>query len=71
MPASRGPQPSPDLHLSVFLHGLRFDYRANPEAARLFLQEWTTHHGTHSAAILPSSPSGLPRLPCERLYLTC
>ncbi|WP_280456669.1 hypothetical protein [Nocardia carnea] len=60
-----------DVHLIVFLHGLRLDYRAHPTAARLFLQEWTTHHGTYTAALLPDTPHGFPRLPCERLYLHC
>lgn len=60
-----------DVHLTVFLHGLRLAYRARPAAARLFLQEWTAHHGSHSAAILPENPDQLPRLPCERLYLEC
>lgn len=58
-----------DVHLTVFLHGIRLDYRAHCTAAERFLQEWTTHHGTHTAAILREDPADFPRLPCERLYL--
>lgn len=58
-----------DVHLTVVLHGLRLDYRAHPTAAHLFFQEWTAHHGSHTAALLPECPSSLPRLPCERLYM--
>ncbi|WP_280508617.1 hypothetical protein [Nocardia flavorosea] len=59
-----------DVHLTVFLHGLRLDYRACSVAADLFLQEWTAHHGAHTAAVLADEPDRFPRLPCERLYLT-
>ncbi|WP_084487139.1 hypothetical protein [Nocardia sienata] len=58
-----------DVHLTVFLDGLRLDYRAHPTAAERFLQEWTAHHGAHTAAVLCEDPADLPRLPCERLYL--
>jgi hypothetical protein len=58
-----------DVHLTVFLHGLRLDYRAHPTAAKRFIQEWTAHHGAHMVAILTGDPADLPRLPCERLYL--
>ncbi|MFI1459414.1 hypothetical protein [Nocardia carnea] len=58
-----------DVHLTVLLHGLRLEYRAHPTAAQLFLQEWTAHHGNHTAEVLGASPADLPRLPCERLYL--
>lgn len=67
MPARR--DPSVDIHLTVFLHGLRLEFRAHPAAAKLFLQEWTAHHGTHSAAVLSEPSPDIPRLPCERLYL--
>lgn len=58
-----------DVHLTVFLHGLRLECRAHPTAAHLFLQEWTAHHGSHTVAVIPGPPGNLPRLPCERLYL--
>ena len=58
-----------DVHLTLFLHGLHLEYRVRPTAAHLFLQEWTAHHGTDTAAVLPGCPRNLPRLPCERLYL--
>lgn len=69
MTAHPGRPADPDVHLTVFLHGLRLDYRAHPTAAHLFLREWTTHHGDHTAGLLPGHPRNLPRLPCERLYL--
>ncbi|BDT89768.1 hypothetical protein [Nocardia cyriacigeorgica] len=63
------PRPNePDVHLSVFLHGARFDYAACASAAAEFLREWSRRH-TESAVILPSDATGLTRLPCERLYL--
>ncbi|WP_039825935.1 hypothetical protein [Nocardia testacea] len=58
-----------DVHLMVFLDGLRLDYRAHPSAAECFLQEWAAHHGNHTASVLCEDPADLPRLPCERLYL--
>lgn len=69
MPTPPPSSSSPDIHLTVFLHGLRLDYRAHPAAAHLFLQEWTVQHGAYTAAILSGNPLDLPRLPCERLYL--
>lgn len=64
------PRPSGlDVRLTVFLQGLRLEFRAHTTAAHLFLEEWTAHHGPHTAAVLPGSPGNLPRLPCERLYL--
>jgi hypothetical protein len=68
MTADPTPGPSADVHLTVFLHDLRLDYRAHAAAAQLFLREWTARHGAHSAAVLPGEPHGYPRLPCERLY---
>lgn len=65
----RSPRPAePDVHLSVHLHGLRFDYAACRTAAALFLREWRAHH-QEAATIIPGHPVGLPRLPNERLYL--
>lgn len=68
MPHHPDPPSDDDVHLTVYLHGLRMDYRAHPAVAHVFLQEWTAHHGTHSAAVLPGPAHDLPRLPCERLY---
>ncbi len=64
------PRPNePDVHLSVFLHGLRFDFAVCPSAATRFITEWRIRHHPGAAAILPTDPRGLPRLPTERLYL--
>lgn len=68
MPTHFDPPAEADVHVTVYLHGLRMDYRADAAAARLFIQEWTAHHGTHTAALLPGPSRNLPRLPCERLY---
>lgn len=57
----------PDVHLSVFLHDARFDYAASRSAALLFLAEWNARR-PGAASILPGPATGLPRLPCERLY---
>ncbi|ONM47628.1 hypothetical protein B0T44_00835 [Nocardia donostiensis] len=62
------PRPEePDVHLSVFLHGIRFDFAACLTAALLFVQEWRAHSGEIS--VLPGRAQELSRLPCERLYL--
>lgn len=58
-----------DVYLTVFLRGLCLEYRAHPAAANLFLNEWIARYGAHTAALRPENPAGLPRLPCERLYL--
>lgn len=60
------PRPyEPDVRLSIFLHGDRFDFIACRTAAELFVHEW--HPGT--ATIVPGTAPNLPRLPNERLYL--
>ncbi len=58
-----------DVYLTVFLHGLWLEYRAHPAAAHLFLNEWIARYGAHTVALSSGNPAGLPRLPCERLYL--
>lgn len=63
------PRPGePDVHLSIFLHGAHFDFAACASAASAFLREWRARH-SEPAEIIPSDPTGLTRLPCERLYL--
>jgi hypothetical protein len=64
------PRPDePDVHLSVHLHGLRFDFAICRTAATRFIAEWRTRHQPGAAEILPGNPRGLERLPTERLYL--
>ncbi|WP_459547327.1 hypothetical protein [Nocardia sp. X0981] len=58
----------PDVHLSVFLHGARFDFAARSSAAHLFRAEWNAVHCAEAVTILPGPPGDMPRLPCERLY---
>ncbi|MBF6163984.1 hypothetical protein IU486_04240 [Streptomyces gardneri] len=64
------PRPEePDVHLSVYLHDQRMDFAACLTAAVVFVQEWNTHHRPDAVTVLPGDTTGLPRLPCERLYL--
>lgn len=64
------PRPTePDVHLSVFLHGLRFDYIACISAAATFIQEWREKYFDGAVTVVPDQPTGLRRLPNERLYL--
>ena len=66
------PRPDePDVRLSIFLHGLRFDFLACRTAAMAFVREHHSRHYVDAAAILPIRPgsAGYPRLPNERLYL--
>ncbi|MFI6368098.1 hypothetical protein ACIBG0_35785 [Nocardia sp. NPDC050630] len=64
------PRPGdPDVHLSVFLHGARFDFTACLTAALNFKQEHQREHYHDAVSIDPGDASEWPRLPCERLYL--
>ncbi|MGK8485442.1 hypothetical protein [Nocardia asiatica] len=58
-----------DVHLSVYLHDLRMDFAACLTAALVFVQEWNALHRPDAVTVLPGDPTGLPRLPNERLYL--
>ncbi|WP_433526149.1 hypothetical protein ACQPZ2_15285 [Nocardia pseudovaccinii] len=58
-----------DVHLSVFLHGLRFDFAACLTAALSFVQEHQPRHYTDAVTLDLRDTSGLERLPNERLYL--
>lgn len=59
----------PDVHLSVFLHGARFDFAACLTAALTFVEEHRKRHYVDAVNVLPDSAEGWPRLPNERLYL--
>ncbi|WP_040694004.1 hypothetical protein [Nocardia vinacea] len=59
----------PDVHLSVFLHGARFDFAACLAAALIFVREHQTQHYIDAVTVDLCDTSGYPRLPCERLYL--
>ncbi|MFF2554119.1 hypothetical protein ACFVUS_24185 [Nocardia sp. NPDC058058] len=58
-----------DVHISVQLAGIRFDFAACLSAALLFVHEWLTLHYPEHVTIVRGSTAGLPRLPNERLYL--
>ncbi|MEU0507483.1 hypothetical protein [Nocardia sp. NPDC005998] len=64
------PRPDePDVHLSVFLHGVRFDYVACLTAALIFTREHRMQHYADAVTIDLGDTSRYPRLPCERLFL--
>lgn len=70
MTAGISPRPQEaDVHLSVFLHGLRMDFRACMTAASVFVQEWRHMHWHEPVQVFTDDGSQYPRLPCERLYL--
>ncbi|WP_067471431.1 hypothetical protein [Nocardia amamiensis] len=70
MSVNPSPRPEePDIHLSIFLHGLRMDFAACLTAASLFARDWHVHHGPDTVTVIPGDTTGLRRLPCERLYL--
>ncbi|UGT64203.1 hypothetical protein [Nocardia asteroides] len=59
----------PDVRLSVFLRGTRFDFAACVTAALLFVQEHQQRHYVEAVSVTASGADELPRLPNERLYL--
>ncbi|WP_433761791.1 hypothetical protein [Nocardia sp. CA-135398] len=64
------PRPDePDVHLSVLLHGVRFDYAACITAALTFTREHQRRHYADAVTLGLGDPSRYPRLPCERLFL--
>ncbi|WP_054815110.1 hypothetical protein [Nocardia arizonensis] len=64
------PRPhEPDVQLSIFLHGIRFDFLACRTAALTFIDDHNRRHYVDAAAILPRTADH-PRLPNERLYLS-
>ncbi|WP_433598813.1 hypothetical protein ACQPXH_24355 [Nocardia sp. CA-135953] len=60
----------PDVHLSVFLHGARFDFTACLTAALIFVHEHQARHFADAVTVDLGDTSGYQRLPCERLYLS-
>jgi hypothetical protein len=58
-----------DVHLSVFLHGTRFDFVACLSAALLFVEEHRAQHYADAVTMDLGDTSGFPRLPNERLFL--
>ncbi|MET8871191.1 hypothetical protein [Nocardia sp. NPDC004604] len=70
MSATVSPHPNePDVHLSVFLHGARFNYAACLTAALVFIKEHQAQHYADAVTIALGDTSRYPRLPCELLYL--
>ncbi|MFQ6394370.1 hypothetical protein ACLMAJ_13015 [Nocardia sp. KC 131] len=70
MSANASPMPGEkDVHLSVFLHGVRMDFSACLTAALCFVEDHRSHHYIDAVNVIPGDTSGIPRLPNERLYL--
>lgn len=70
MSEQASPRPDdPDVHLSVFLHGARFDFTACLTAALTFVHEHQARHYADAVAVDLGDTSCYSRLPCERLYL--
>ncbi|WP_433598817.1 hypothetical protein ACQPXH_24375 [Nocardia sp. CA-135953] len=70
MSEQASPRPDlPDVHLSVFVHGVRMDFAACVTAARTFIEEHRARHYVDAVNVLPGDTTGLQRLPNERLYL--
>ncbi|WP_063047718.1 hypothetical protein [Nocardia pseudovaccinii] len=69
-PEDVSPLPNePDVHLSVFLHGVRLDYAACLTAALIFTREHQRQHYVDAVTVDLGDTSRYPRLPCERLFL--
>ncbi|MET8777410.1 hypothetical protein ABZV58_20600 [Nocardia sp. NPDC004654] len=69
MTSAASPLPGePDVHLSVFLHGVRMDFAACLTAALVFVSEHRSRHYFDAVTVDPCA-EGYPRLPNERLYL--
>lgn len=58
-----------DVQLSVFIHGLRMDFRACVTAALVFVQEHQLRHYVDAVVVSDDYDPIFPRLPNERLYL--
>lgn len=58
-----------DVHLSVFMHGARLDFRACLTAALAFVQEHQTRHYVDAVRVNADPTDEFPRLPNERLYI--
>ncbi|WP_329409598.1 hypothetical protein OG563_44395 [Nocardia vinacea] len=69
-PKDVSPHPDePDIHVRVFLHGVRLDYAACLTAALIFTREHQRRHHADAVTIDLGDTSRYPRLPCERLFL--
>ncbi|MFE9575088.1 hypothetical protein ACFYO1_01765 [Nocardia sp. NPDC006044] len=58
-----------DLRVLVYLRGTRMDFAACASAAGTFIREARVSDSYDSVRVLKADTSGLPRLPCEKLYL--
>jgi hypothetical protein len=58
-----------DVHLRVLLDGISLDFAACHTAAVRFIREWRAVRVAADLIVVPGDTTGLPRLPCERLYL--
>jgi hypothetical protein len=68
--ANTSPMPDEaDVHLSVFVHGVRMDFAACLTAALCFIEDHRSRHYVDAVEVIHGDTSGIPRLPNERLYL--
>ncbi|MGK8555837.1 hypothetical protein [Nocardia gipuzkoensis] len=64
------PRPDePDVHLTISLRGIRFDFAVCLTAALPFIQDHDIRRYADAVTIDLSDTSGLRRLPNERLFL--
>ncbi|MFE7742700.1 hypothetical protein [Nocardia sp. NPDC057455] len=69
-PAHQSPRPQePDVHLTIFLQQMRFDFTACLSAALEFVHEQQTHHYADDVTVDLHDTRRYPRLPNERLFL--
>lgn len=59
----------PDVHLSIVLRGMRFDFAACITAALLFIQDHQQRRYVEAVGVSAIGADELPRLPNERLYI--
>ncbi|BDT95016.1 MULTISPECIES: hypothetical protein [Nocardia] len=53
----------------IAVHDLRLEFAACATAASRFIEDWRAYHYPDAVTVVPGDPTGLPRLPNERLYL--
>ncbi|MFQ6331325.1 hypothetical protein ACLMAL_35050 [Nocardia sp. CWNU-33] len=62
---SANPSPMPDeadVHLSVFVHGVRMDFAACLTAALCFMEEHRSRHYVDAVNVIPGDTSRLGRV---------
>ncbi|MEU2121680.1 hypothetical protein [Nocardia niwae] len=66
----RSPRPhEPDMHLSLSIGAIVFEFAACSSVARTYLDDLERHCIADWATVTDADPAGLPRLPAEQLFL--